>query len=199
MVSFFSRLRTYLKVAQTLPLLRRYVVLGMFDGIIVTLSLIATADIGKLATGALWTAAIGSLVGIATASAWNTIQAELLERAAELRKIERTLLRSLKGTVLERAHKISMLLCALVHAVSPLTGLLLVILYLHLKSYSITSPYALPITTVVAGSVLGVLGIMYLGELEKSDVAKLSLLMSSATIGVVIILLLVMKVHELGT
>ncbi len=183
-----SKLRTYLRVAQALPQLRRYVVLGMFDGIIVTLSLIITVDVGKLGPKVLWTSVLSSLIGVAIASAWNTVQAELLERMTELRKIERTLLRPLRGTVLDKAHKVSIVLCSLVHALSPLAGLLLVLLYEYLRC--LTPELALPITVTSAGIALGSLGIMYLGELRTSDIAKLSLLMSSATIGLVVVLLL---------
>ena len=191
MSNLVEKLRTYLRVAQALPQLRRYVVLGMFDGIVVTLSLIITADVGNLGLRILWASVISSLVGVAVASAWNTVQAELLERMTELRKIERTLLRPLRGTVLDRAHKVSIVLCSLVHALSPLAGLVLVVLYEYLKYAA--PELALPITVASAGAILGSLGGMYVGELKTSDIAKLSLLMASATIGLVIILMFLFK------
>jgi len=40
MSKIFDKLKTYLKTAEALPQLRRYITLGMFDGIVVALAAI---------------------------------------------------------------------------------------------------------------------------------------------------------------
>ncbi|NPA69268.1 MAG: hypothetical protein GXO26_00505 [Crenarchaeota archaeon] len=190
MFNIFEKIRTYLRTAEAIPQLRRYITLGMFDGIVVALAAIIAVDLKNLSSSILWTSGLSSLLGVALASAWNTVQAELLERASEIKKIERTILRPLKGTMLEKAYKISIMICTIAHSLSPLTGLLLILLYLALRS--VAPGTALPLTMLSGSIVLGLLGLMYKNELEKKDLVKLCMLMSSVTVGLVIVLALVL-------
>ncbi|NPB00327.1 MAG: hypothetical protein GXO10_03035 [Crenarchaeota archaeon] len=190
MLNIFEKIRTYLRTAEAVPQLRRYITLGMFDGIVVALAAIIAVDLKNLSSSILWTSGLSSLLGVALASAWNTVQAELLERASEIRRIERTILRPLKGTMLEKAYKVSIVICTIAHSLSPLTGLLLILLYLTLRS--IVPGTALPLTMLSGSIVLGLLGLMYKNELERKDLVKLCMLMSSVTVGLVIVLALVL-------
>ncbi len=190
MSKIFDKLKTYLKTAEALPQLRRYITLGMFDGIVVALAAIIAVDIRNMSTTVLWTSGISSLLGVSLASAWNTIQAELLERSSEIRKMERVMLRSLKGTILEKAHKVSIAICTIAHSISPLTGLLLILLYTSMRS--IFPKISLLITILCGSAVLGMLGLMYRKELKRRDLVKLCLLMSSVAVGLVIIISIVL-------
>ncbi len=190
MLNIFEKIRTYLRTAEAIPQLRRYITLGMFDGIVVALAAIIAVDLKNLSSSILWTSGLSSLLGVALASAWNTVQAELLERASEIRRIERTILRPLKGTMLEKAYKISIMICTIAHSLSPLTGLLLILLYLTLRS--VVPKAALPLTMLSGSIVLGLLGLMYKNELARRDLVKLCMLMSSVTVGLVIVLALVL-------
>ncbi len=190
MLNIFEKLRTYLRTAEAIPQLRRYITLGMFDGIVVALAAIIAVDLKNLSSTILWTSGLSSLLGVALASAWNTVQAELLERASEIKRMERMILRPLKGTMLERAYKVSILICTLAHSLSPLTGLGLILLYLTLRS--IVPGSALPLTMLSGSIVLGSLGLMYRNELARRDLVKLCILMSSITVGLVIVLAVVL-------
>ncbi|NPA23005.1 MAG: hypothetical protein GXO23_01725 [Crenarchaeota archaeon] len=190
MFNIFEKLRTYLRTAEAVPQLRRYITLGMFDGIVVALAAIIAVDLKNLSSSILWTSGLSSLLGVALASAWNTVQAELLERASEIRRMEKIILRPLKGTMLEKAYKVSIVVCTLAHSLSPLTGLGLILLYLYLRSWVPFS--ALPLTMLSGSVVLGSLGLMYRNELSRKDLAKLCVLMSSITVGLVIVLAVVL-------
>jgi len=184
------RLITYLQLTDTLPQIRRYVVLGVFDGLLVALSIVTAAFARGLSSETIWTTGLSSVMAVVIASAWNTIQAEVFERVAELRKIERTILRPLRGTVLDHAHKVAAAVCVLVHALAPLAGLL--ILYIYTLLLKIIPDMAFYITLGVAGTLLALLGLMYVRELSVKDVVKLSSLMASAAISLVAVILLLL-------
>ncbi len=190
MRQLFTKLKTYLEIAEALPQLRRYITLGMFDGIVVALAAIIAADIKNLSSTILWTSGLSSLLGVSLASAWNAVQAELLERSSEIKKIEKVMLRPLRGTILHKAHKITIAVCTIAHALSPLSGLFLILLYISIRT--ILPSIALLITMISGSIILGTLGLMYRSEMKRRDLVKLCLLMPSITIGLVVVLSLVL-------
>ena len=176
-----------LRVTGTVPLIRRYIVLGVFDGLLVSLSAVSASYLHNMEVSVLNIYALSSIIAVVVASLWNTIQAEVLERIAELRKIERSMLRSMRGTLIEHAHKISAIVCVIAHSLSPLAGLVVVYIYADLCTV-VGHSTAFYITVAAAAALLAALGLLYLGELPTRDLLKMSALMTSASISLIMIM-----------
>ncbi len=176
-----------LRVTGTIPLIRRYIVLGMFDGLLVSLSAVFASYLRGVDVNALRTYALSGILAVVVASLWNTLQAEILERAAEIRRIERSMFRPLRGTLIEHAHKISAIFCIVAHSLAPLSGLAVVYIYSYLVE--VTQPDVAFYTTIaITATVLAALGLLYLGELTLRDILKMSALMTSASISLILLL-----------
>ena len=161
---------------------RRYLVLGAFDGLIVSLSILLAVG-NALNVGEVINAVTSGLIGVSAASFWNTLVAEGKEKELELRELERQMLRSLKGTVYEKSARIVVWVSSLVHALSPLIGFVNVLVFLVVRDL------------VVAGAVgiasISALGLVYEGDLREK--ARSVLIMTVA--GIVTALLAVTIGH----
>ncbi len=182
-----------LRVTGTIPLIRRYIVLGMFDGLLVSLSAVSASYLRHTSISMLHLYALSSILAVVIASLWNTIQAEVLERIAEIRRIERSMFRPMRGTLIEHAHKISAFICVIAHSTAPLAGLIVVYSYVYLTSL-IGSNLAFITTVAVAALLLAALGLLYLGELSSRDILKMSALMTSASISLIMLLYVVLGI-----
>ena len=161
------RVREYNQVAATGPIIRRYFVIGAFDGALTILGLILGAsaagaltsseDLGRLVvlTG------IAATVGLAVSSGVGAYEAERVERRLDLHSLERAMLRQM-GESHGDAFAYAAWISALVHGVAPLLAAIPPILPFVFLPFSEAVAAAIVITLAL----LFVMG-AYLGRLVK--------------------------------
>lgn len=188
-----SKLRDYANLTDLTPILRRYIILGVFDGVLITLSTIVTSYITNVNPEITWKIGLSCLIGVVFASTWNTIQAEWFERTSEIKKLEKLMFRKLRGTIIDKAHKISAIICIIAHALSPLVGLIPLTLYTYLRYYGPDLSIEFAIISTI--TILVVLGLLYSKEFGLKQCLKTSLFMSTAGIGVILVCAILFTPH----
>ena len=108
----------------TMPIIRRYFVIGTFDGALTILGIILGAyAVGKLSNDLIIIAGMAAGIGLAISSAVGAFEAERIEIAMQHKEIERAMLARIKGDRKDTQF-VSNLSSAIVHGVSPLVGIL---------------------------------------------------------------------------
>ncbi len=179
------RLREYDEITNVGPIIRRYFVIGAFDGALTVLGII----IGASAFGTLeehkalvLSASFGAAIALAVSSAVGAYEAERVEKKLDIRTIERAMLARLSEEHRE-AFQFAAILSALVHGIAPLiAGLLPIIPFVFLDARTATV-VAVAITLVI----LFLLGV-YLGNLVRERVLVTGLRFAAAGIGTAAIL-----------
>jgi len=179
------RLREYDEITNVGPIIRRYFVIGAFDGALTVLGII----IGSSAFGTLeehkalvLSASFGAAIALAVSSAVGAYEAERVEKKLDIRTIERAMLARLSEEHRE-AFQFAAILSAIVHGVAPLiAGLLPIIPFIFLDAR--TATVAAVATTLVILFVLGV----YLGNLVRERVLVTGLRFAAAGIGTAVLL-----------
>jgi predicted membrane protein (TIGR00267 family) len=181
------RLREYDEITNVLPILRRYFVIGAFDGALTILGIIivafAVVDVEALKAFVV-ASSVGAAIGLAVSSAVGAYEAERVEKKLDIRTIERALLARLSEEHRD-AFRFAAVLSALIHGIAPLfAGLLPVVPFLFLD----------PETSVLASiavtlAILFVLG-AYLGNLVRERAVWTGLRFVAAGIGTALLLLL---------
>jgi predicted membrane protein (TIGR00267 family) len=179
------RLREYDEITNVRPIIRRYFVIGAFDGALTVLGII----IGSSAFGDLEahkvlvvSASFGAAIALAVSSAVGAYEAERVEKKLDIRTIERAMLARLSEEHQE-AFRFAAIVSAIVHGIAPLiAGLLPVIPFLLLDARTATV-VAIVITLVI----LFALG-AYLGNLVRERVLMTGLRFAAAGIGTALIL-----------
>jgi predicted membrane protein (TIGR00267 family) len=179
------RLREYDEITNVRPIIRRYFVIGAFDGALTVLGII----IGSSAFGDLEahkvlvvSASFGAAIALAVSSAVGAYEAERVEKKLDIRTIERAMLARLSEEHQE-AFRFAAIVSAIVHGIAPLiAGLLPVIPFLLLDARTATV-VAIVITLVI----LFALG-AYLGNLVRERVLVTGMRFAAAGIGTALIL-----------
>ncbi len=179
------RLREYDEITNVGPIIRRYFVIGAFDGALTVLGII----IGASAFGTLeehkalvLSASFGAAIALAVSSAVGAYEAERVEKKLDIRTIERAMLARLSEEHRE-AFQFAAILSALVHGVAPLIAALLPIIPFVFLDARIATVVAVAITLVI----LFLLGV-YLGNLVRERVLVTGLRFAAAGIGTAAIL-----------
>ncbi len=179
------RLREYDEITNVGPIIRRYFVIGAFDGALTVLGII----IGASAFGTLeehkalvLSASFGAAIALAVSSAVGAYEAERVEKKLDIRTIERAMLARLSEEHRE-AFQFAAILSAIVHGIAPLiAGLLPILPFVFLDARTATV-VAVAITLVI----LFLLGV-YLGNLVRERVLVTGLRFAAAGIGTAAIL-----------
>jgi predicted membrane protein (TIGR00267 family) len=179
------RLREYDEITNLRPIIRRYFVIGAFDGALTVLGII----IGSSAFGDLEahkvlvvSASVGAAIALAVSSAVGAYEAERVEKKLDIRTIERAMLARLSEEHQE-AFRFAAILSASVHGIAPLiAGLLPVIPFLLLDARTATV-----VAVVITLVILFALG-AYLGNLVRERVLVTGLRFAAAGIGTALIL-----------
>ena len=174
------RLREYDEITNVGPIIRRYFVIGAFDGALTVLGII----IGASAFGTLeehkalvLSASFGAAIALAVSSAVGAYEAERVEKKLDIRTIERAMLARLSEEHRE-AFQFAAILSAIVHGIAPLiAGLLPILPFVFLDARTATV-VAVAITLVI----LFLLGV-YLGNLVRERVLVTGLRFAAAGIG----------------
>ena len=179
------RLREYDEITNVGPIIRRYFVIGAFDGALTVLGII----LGASAVGAteahkalILSASIGAAVALAVSSAVGAYEAERVEKKLDIRTIERALLARLSEEHKE-AFQFAAIISAVAHGIAPLFAALLPIIPFLLLDVQSATIAAIVVTLVI----LFVLG-AYLGNLVRERVIVTGLRFVAAGLGTAAIL-----------
>ena len=179
------RLRDYDEITNVGPIIRRYFVIGAFDGALTVLGII----IGASAFGTLeehkalvLSASFGAAIALAVSSAVGAYEAERVEKKLDIRTIERAMLARLSEEHRE-AFQFAAILSAIVHGVAPLIAALLPIIPFVFLDARTATVVAVVITLVI----LFALG-AYLGNLVRERVVVTGLRFAAAGIGTAAVL-----------
>jgi len=162
--------------------IRRYIVLGAFDGILLSLSILLAGVISHINLTSISLSIYSGIIATAISSTWNALVVELGEKKTELEKIEKQVLKSLKGTIYDYSAKIAAVLAAIAHGISPFVGLLVFYSYV----YSHDSILSLSVGMLS----LAVLGLLY-GEGIKAKIYTMVQLIVAGIITALITLLVI--------
>jgi predicted membrane protein (TIGR00267 family) len=179
------RIREYDEITNVGPIIRRYFVIGAFDGALTVLGIIIGASaFGDVEShkALIVSASFGAAVALAVSSAVGAYEAERVEKKLDIRTIERALLARLSEEHRE-AFRFAAIVSALVHGVAPLIAALLPLLPFLLVDAGTATIAAIVITLVI----LFLLGV-YLGNLVRERVLVTGLRFAAAGIGTAIIL-----------
>lgn len=179
------RLREYDEITNVRPIIRRYFVIGAFDGALTVLGIIIGASaFGDLEAhkALVVSASVGAAVALAVSSAVGAYEAERVEKKLDIRTIERAMLARLSEEHQE-AFRFAAILSAIVHGIAPvIAGLLPVLPFLFLDAG--TATVAAVVITLVILFALGA----YLGNLVRERVLVTGLRFAAAGIGTALIL-----------
>ncbi|MEM4262771.1 MAG: VIT1/CCC1 transporter family protein [Thermoplasmata archaeon] len=160
--NFRKLVRQAAEMHDTMPIIRRYFVIGTFDGALTILGIILGAyAVGKLSNDLVLVAGMAAGIGLAISSAVGAFEAERIEIALRHKEIERAMLTRVKGDR-EETQFISNLASAVVHGVSPLVGIFIPLVpFLFLPSLD-----AMYCAIILANAFLFAIG-AYLGSILK--------------------------------
>jgi len=179
------RLREYDEITNVRPIIRRYFVIGAFDGALTVLGIILGASAFGSAEehkAIILSASIGAAIALAVSSAVGAYEAERVEKKLDIRTIERALLARLSEEHRE-AFRFAAILSALVHGVAPLFAAILPIIPFVFLDVDRATIAAILITFAI----LFFLG-AYLGNLIRERVVVTGLRFVAAGIGTAIVL-----------
>jgi len=90
---FIRTLKLYLSYFEAEKILRRYLVLGAFDGLLVSLSIIIASSISD-SLSSLNLTVLAGVISIVLASLWSTLSVEINELRVTYRKLEKQLFKT---------------------------------------------------------------------------------------------------------
>ena len=179
------RLREYDEITNLGPIIRRYFVIGAFDGALTVLGIIIGGSaFGDLEEhkGLILSAAFGAAIALAVSSAVGAYEAERVEKKLDLRTIERAMLARLSEEHRE-AFRFAALLSALVHGIAPLLAALLPVIPFVL----VDAGTAVLAAIVITLTILFLLG-AYLGNLVRERALLTGLRFAAAGAGTAVVL-----------
>ncbi|HHQ45568.1 MAG TPA: hypothetical protein ENN13_05505 [Candidatus Altiarchaeales archaeon] len=193
----YSKIRSYAKLSSFLNIARRYFILNGFDGLYTMLGIVVGSYVaGQHDPGIVLGTGLAGIVALGGSGFATAFLSESAERKRELKKIEKSMLISLKGTMHDEARKFASVSTALVNGFSPIIAST-VMVFPFLLSYfgmiSVQSAFSSSIAIAVAeifllGCYLGVIS----GESRTSYGVKM-LLIAVATAGLSFIIAGVFK------
>ncbi|MFP3204787.1 MAG: hypothetical protein RXS23_05060 [Metallosphaera yellowstonensis] len=141
------------------PILRRYLILGAFDGVLVSLGILVSSSFAGASDKVITISIVTALVAVAISSAWNSLIVELKERRLEFARLEKQMMKSLRGSIYDYGMRMTVVLSVLAHGVSPFLGLLSLLAF-HLTGNTVYS---------AAISLVELLGLGFAYEGNTSD------------------------------
>mgnify|MGYP000164964571 CR=1 FL=1 len=154
------------------PIARRYLVMNAFDGVMTALGVV----LGSVLAGAepllVFKAGFGAALAIMVSGFWGAFMTERAERIAEIKEMEKLLMRKLDGSVIkENARKMTLEL-ALIDALSPFFGSLIPLspfLLSHIGLFDLKTAFYLSL--LLSFALLLALG-FFLAKIMKEDLIK---------------------------
>ncbi|MDH7509313.1 MAG: VIT1/CCC1 transporter family protein [Methanomassiliicoccales archaeon] len=122
---FIEKLRTYSRATKLDGILRRYFIIGAFDGALTILGVILGAvSTGHLSREIILSAGIGGSIALAISSIVGAYEAERVESRVVQLNIEKAMLSEISGTEFDRALRVSAIVSAIIHGIAPLLAAL---------------------------------------------------------------------------
>lgn len=138
-----GRLRVYSRVTKLDAILRRYFIIGAFDGALTILGVIlGAAAAGHLTREIVLSSGIGGGIALAISSIVGAYEAERMECRVLQTNIERAMLSPISGTEFDEVLKVSAVLSSLIHGFAPLLAALIPVspfIFLDVKTAAVMS------------------------------------------------------------
>ena len=169
------------------PIARRYFVMNAFDGVMTALGIVLG---GAVAIGdplAIFKAGFGASLAIMVSGFWGAFMTERAERTAQMKSLERHLLRDLNGSHIEKHAKDKMLELAVIDALSPFLGAFIPLFPFLLAHFGKLSYMTAILSSAgLALACLFLLGV-YLSRIMKENFVKTGLVFAAGGVLIAII------------
>ncbi|HHC19414.1 MAG TPA: hypothetical protein ENK81_03320 [Euryarchaeota archaeon] len=175
---FRDNVALYLEVTRVSEIARRYFVMNSLDGALTMLGVSIGAFIGgHLDPHIVLSSGLSGAVAIGLSGVSGAFLTEYAERKRELKEMERSIAKSLKGTVLEKSSYFAVILSATVDALAPVMSSLIVLSPYVLATYGILSAHMAFIGSVILTlAFIWFLG-FFLGKISKENPIAYGILM----------------------
>jgi predicted membrane protein (TIGR00267 family) len=155
-----KRLKRYISISGADEIIRRYAVINSFDGLIAAFGIVNGLSLsGNLRSELAVISCMSSGISMALSGFLGVYMSEKAEREADIKELERHLVSSLRGTEIDRAMRVSVLLAALIDSLSPLLSAFIVTIPFILSMYGVLTVeqayYGFMISSVVLLASLG--------------------------------------------
>ena len=196
MVSLFSikkqikDIKKYLRISNATGILRRYFVMNAFDGALTIFGVILGAFAAEITDFSLVVSiGLATSVAVGISGVWGAFLTETAERKRELKTLERSLHRKLKGTDIEKAFSATTYMTAAVDGLSPFLAAVVILMPFIIVPAGIDAHIVYYLSFTMAAAVFILLGI-YLGRISKENIimSAIKLILAGATCTIVIML-----------
>lgn len=156
-----QRVRDYADITNVGPIVRRYFVIGAFDGALTILGVVIGASVANAGSKVIIGASVAAGIGLAVSSTVGAYEAERVEKKLDQYTLERAMLTKMSEEHRD-AFRFAAVVSALVHGIAPLiAGILPVVPFLFFD-----------IATATVGAIVITLAILftvgtYLGRLVR--------------------------------
>jgi len=180
-----NRIRDYAEITNVGPIVRRYFVIGAFDGALTILAIIIAAraaGAGEAEKSLILTASIAAGVGLAVSSAVGAYEAERVEKKLDQWTIERAMLAKMSEEHRD-AYRFAAIVSALVHGGAPLVAAIVPVIPFLVLSMDEATIAAIVVTVAL----LFIMG-AYLGSLVRERFILTGLRFVAAGLGTALLL-----------
>lgn len=163
-------IKKYLKISGGSGLIRRYFVMNAFDGALTIFGVILGSFIAGISDFSLVVSiGLATSVAVGISGVWGAFLTETAERKRELKSLEKSLHRKLKGTDIEKAFTVTTYITAAVDGLSPFLAALVILapFMLALPGISVEGTYY--VSFFLAAAVFMFLG-AYLGYISRENI-----------------------------
>ncbi|WP_420183033.1 VIT1/CCC1 transporter family protein (plasmid) [Haloarcula sp. KBTZ06] len=166
MTSIRQLLRRLLGKDDVLAISRRYFISNGFDGTLTCIGIIVGAVLSGVTDGStVIKIGLGAAVGLGTSAVWSVWEIERAETRAEIRRIERAMLKDLDDTRVQRDQSGARFVHAMMSGLGPLIGVLIPLTPFVVAGTVVTMVEAALISVGLGIGVLGAFG-AYMGSIS---------------------------------
>ncbi|AJF24368.1 VIT1/CCC1 transporter family protein [Haloarcula hispanica] len=166
MTSIRQLLRRLLGKEDVLAISRRYFISNGFDGTLTCIGIIVGAVLSGVSDGStVIKIGLGAAVGLGTSAVWSVWEIERAETRAEIRRIERAMLKDLDDTRVQRDQSGARFVHAMMSGLGPLIGVLIPLTPFVVAGTVVTMVEAALISVGLGIGVLGAFG-AYMGSIS---------------------------------
>ncbi|MFY4814447.1 VIT1/CCC1 transporter family protein [Haloarcula argentinensis] len=166
MASIRQLLRRLLGKEDVRAISRRYFISNGFDGTLTSIGIIVGAVLSGVPDGyTVIKIGLGAAVGLGTSAVWSVWEIERAETRAEIRRIERAMLKDLDDTRIQRDQSGARFVHAIMSGLGPLIGVLIPLTPFVVEGTVITMAEAALIAVGLGIGVLGAFG-AYMGSIS---------------------------------
>ncbi|EMA17834.1 VIT1/CCC1 transporter family protein [Haloarcula argentinensis] len=166
MASIRQLLRRLLGKEDVRAISRRYFISNGFDGTLTSIGIIVGAVLSGVPDGyTVIKIGLGAAVGLGTSAVWSVWEIERAETRAEIRRIERAMLKDLDDTRVQRDQSGARFVHAIMSGLGPLIGVLIPLTPFGVEGTVVTMAEAALIAVGLGIGVLGAFG-AYMGSIS---------------------------------